>query len=99
MSRATLWRSLRDLGYRSWKPVKVQFLSDADYETRVTYCQAILKKYDNARRRDNIFFSDECAFYSEGKGSQICMWSKANPHFYEQIAQHPPTVMACLQST
>ena len=94
MPKTTLYRSLGDLGYRSWKPVKVQFLSEADYETRVTCCRAILEKYDNARRRDNLFFSDECAFYAQAKSSNICMWSKVNPHFYEQIDQHPPTAMA-----
>jgi hypothetical protein len=94
MSRTTLWRLLKDQGYQSWKPVKVQFLSDEDHENRVNCCQHILQKYENSRRSDNLFFSDECAFYAEGKNAlQVCMWSKGNPHFYEQISHHPPMVM------
>ena len=41
-----------------------------------------------------MFFSDECAIYAEGKGAiRLSFWSKENPHFWEQVTQHPPTVM------
>ena len=94
ISRSTMLRVMKELGYRSWKATKVQFLSPEDHEVRVACCQEIVNKYDNVRRRDHIFFSDECAIYSEGKGYlQTCMWSKANPHFYEQVRQNPPKVM------
>lgn len=95
MSRSSLLRVMKqDLGYHSFKPVKVQFLSEADHLNRVTCCEQILNHYDNGRRRDKLFFSDECAIYAEGKCStRLCFWSKANPHFWEEVKQHPPTVM------
>lgn len=93
--RTTMMRIMKeDLKYKSFKPVKVQYLSPDDQISRVHCCQQILEKYDNVRRRQDLFFSDECAIYAEGKGSlQISFWSKANPHFHEQIKQHPPKVM------
>lgn len=92
----TLYNILKkDLGYKNWRPTKVQFLSDEDRLNRVQCCQQILDKYDNNVRRNKLFFSDECAVYAEGRGSNIRLsfWSKENPHFYEQVRQHPPSVM------
>ena len=92
----TLYRVMtKDLGLKSWRPTKVQFLSEEDRQNRVAICQQILAKYDNPVRRNKLFFTDECAFYAEGSGRlQISFWSKENPFFWEQIRQHPPTVMA-----
>ena len=93
--KTTLHRVLtKDLGYKNWKPTKVQFLSQIDHENRVNSCRAILQKYDTPVRKRRLFFTDECAVYAEGKGQvRISMWSKQNPHFWEQVKQHPPTVM------
>ena len=93
--QTTLHRVLtKDLGYKSWKPTKVQFLSQVDHEDRVNFCRAILQKYDIPQRKRRLFFTDECAVYAEGKGQvRVSMWSKRNPHFWEQVKQHPPTVM------
>jgi hypothetical protein len=38
-------------------------------------------------------FSDECAIYAGGKNMNSVLWSKENPHFREQVAHHPPTIM------
>jgi len=91
----TLHRIIKeDLGYKCWRPTKVQYLSEEDHFTRVQCCQQILAKYDNNTRRSKLFFTDECAVYAEGRG-QIMMsfWSKKNPYFWEQVQQHPPSVM------
>lgn len=92
----TLHRIIKeDLGYRCWRPTKVQFLTEEDRLHRVDCCRQILQKYDNNVRRDKLFFSDECAVYSEGRGDNkmISFWSKENPHYHEQLRQHPPSVM------
>lgn len=91
----TLQRTMTtDLGYKNWKPTKVQYLSQEDYQTRVHCCQQILDKYDNSTRRDKLFFSDECAIYAEGRGVvRLSFWSKENPHFWQQVTEHPPSVM------
>ncbi len=91
ISKTTLHRVLtKDLGYKNWKPTKVQYLSQADHENRVNCCTAILQKYDRPERKRRLFFTDECAIYTEGKGQvRVSMWSKQNPHFWEQVKQHP----------
>jgi hypothetical protein len=95
ISQATLYRIMAyDLGYKSWKPTMTQFLNAGDHANRVHCCRQILEKYDNNIRRDRIFFTDECAVYAEGRGNaNLSFWSKENPHFWEQVQQHPPSVM------
>lgn len=83
----------KDLGYKPFKSVKVQYLAHDDLELRIQCCQNILNRYDNARRQQQLFFSDECAIYGDGKNMNSYFWSKQNPHFWEQIQQHPPSVM------
>jgi hypothetical protein len=52
----TLQRTMTtDMGYKNWKPTKVQYLPQEDYQTRVHCCQQILDKYDNSTRRDKLF--------------------------------------------
>lgn len=91
----TLRRSLKmDLGLRAWKPTMVQYLSEEDHAHRVQCCRQILQKYDTNLRRHRLFYSDECAIYAEGKSNvRVAFWSKENPHFWEQVRQHPPKVM------
>lgn len=92
--RTTMRRLLtKDLGYKPWKSVKVQFLTDQDRLLRVECCHALLEKYANERRSRNLFFSDECAFYGDGNSVNSVFWSKENPYFWEQVCQHPPSVM------
>ena len=90
----TLHRIMKkDLGYSAWKPTKVQFLSEEDRQNRVQCCQRILAKYDNCIRRNKLFFSDECAVYAEAHNIKLSFWSKENPHFWEEVRQHPPQIM------
>lgn len=92
--RTTLRRILKeDLNYRPFKSVKVQYLSDDDRGLRIKCCRDILNKYPIGRRRNLLFFSDECAFYGDGRNVNSVFWSKENPFFWEQIHQHPPSVM------
>lgn len=92
--RTTMMRIMKkDLGYRPWKPVKVQYLSKEDHASRVACCEAILDKYSNPRRMEKLFFSDECAIYAEGRSYNSVFWSKEQPYFWEQVKQYPPTVM------
>jgi hypothetical protein len=55
--RTTLRRILKkDLNYRPFKSVKVQYLSNDDYDLRVRYCRDILNEYPEGRRRNLLFF-------------------------------------------
>ena len=93
--RTNLQRPLKDdLHIRAWKPCQVQFLTEAGRENRVQCCRSILDKYENPQRRKNLFFSNECAFYGDGKHINSIFWSKENSHFYEQVQQHSPSAMA-----
>ena len=57
LPRSTVQRILKeDLHMRPWKPCQVQFLTHEDHENRVQCCQAILRKYGNARRCESLFF-------------------------------------------
>lgn len=92
--RTSLRRIMKeDLQLKAWKPTKVQFLTPADHEKRVHCCQLILQKYNNTRLKNKLFFSDECAIYTSARPSNVVMWSKENPHFWQQVEQHPPKVM------
>lgn len=92
--RTTLMRVMKtDLGFNAFKSVKVQFLSHEDRELRVNLCKQILDKYANPRRRQQLLFTDECAIYGDGKNNNSFFWSKDNPYFWEQVTQHPPSVM------
>ena len=84
-----------DMKLSPYRPVKVQFLSEADRGVRVGACRCILQKYDNELRRDKLLFSDECSVHAEGhsRSKQIFFWSKQNPFFSDQIRQHPLQVM------
>lgn len=104
--QTTLHRVLtKDLGYKSWKPTKVQFLSQVDHEDRVNFCRAILQKYDIPQRKRRLFFTDECAVYAEGKGQvRVSMWSKRNPlisgnklnSIHQQLWYGPPCLLNIL---
>ena len=92
--RTTLRRVLKkDLGLHPYKPLRVQFLSHVDYEARVDCCTHILDTIPLLRDRMNVFFSDECAVYSDAHAKNVVWWSRENPHFYQQVQQHPPSVM------
>lgn len=92
--RTTVRRILKvDLQMKPWKPTSVQFLSAEDHQNRVLCCTEILAKYRNPACYPHLFFSDECAIYSSGPSHNVVVWSKENPHFWEQVEQHPPMVM------
>lgn len=92
--RSTLMKVMKkDLGYKPFKSVKVQYLSNEDHISRVELCQQILNRYDNPRRKQQLLFTDECAIYGDGKNVNSVFWSRQNPHFWEQVNQHPPIVM------
>jgi hypothetical protein len=38
----------------------------------------------------NIMFTDECAVYHSARSQNICIRAKQNPHFFEEVAKHPP---------
>ena len=58
-------------------------------------------KYNNERLKNKLFFSDECAVYMSSRNSNVVMWSKENPHFWQQVQQYPLKVMiwAAMSST
>ena len=62
--RSTLMNVMKkDLGFKAFKSVKVQFLSHEDRISRVELCRQILDRYENPRRRNRLLFTDECAIH------------------------------------
>jgi hypothetical protein len=41
----------------------------------------------------NVMFPNECVVYLGARSQNVFIWSKQNPHFFEEVAQHPPHVM------
>jgi hypothetical protein len=41
----------------------------------------------------NVMFTDDCAVYLSARSQNVCIRVKPNPHFFEEVAQHPPPVM------
>lgn len=94
IKRSTIHNILRDdLKLKPFKPTKVQFLTLDDHQSRVECCQSILMKYRSKKQKASLFFSDECAIYASTKATNIVMWSSENPHFWDQVLLHPPSVM------
>ena len=90
----TAYRIMRqDLSLKPWKQTKVQFLSPDDHINRVNCCQEIINAYRSPRLSDWLFFSDECAIYSSARAHNVVFWSNENPHFWDQVMQHPPKIM------
>ena len=80
------------LSLKCWKPVRVQFLSEIDHESRVNCCKQILVAYD-CKKFSNLFFSDECSIYLTTGSQNLVMWSNENPFYQEQVKTYPPSVM------
>jgi hypothetical protein len=40
----------------------------------------------------NVMFTDECGI-SQCMVSNVYMWAKQNPYFFEEVSQHSPHVM------
>jgi hypothetical protein len=94
VSRTTLRRVLHiDLGARAYRPMAVNELSDADMERRVQACNVLLNDFRALAQRRRVLFTDECAIYLSMRARNVYMWSKANPHFYDELKQHPPHLM------
>jgi hypothetical protein len=93
VSKSTMHRHLCKGGYKPFKPTFTQFLSADDEDSRLHACGQLLDKYPSDFSQRNIFFSDECAIYAQGKMENLVWWSKENPHFHKQLQLHPPTVM------
>ena len=92
--RSTLQKIMKkDLGLKPYRPSCVNQLSDVDMDARKAACQVLLRKFPTAESRKNVFFSDECAIYLSNRSRNVYFWCKTNPHYYEEIEQHPPHVM------
>jgi hypothetical protein len=82
-----------DLQCKPWRPVHVQFLSPEDRHVRTENCRDILTRCPTPQTKNRVFFSDECAVYADAKMNNVVWWSKENPHFTDQVLQHPPKLM------
>lgn len=92
LDKSSLLRYCHQEGYRAWKPTFCQFLSEDDKALRVQACEELVSSISPEEQR-NFFFSDECAVYGGGKLKNAVLWSKENPHYHQQVQQHPPMVM------
>lgn len=86
-------RLMSQEGYKHFKPIMVNELSDNDMVRRASACEEMLTKLSTLRQRQSVLFTDECAIYLSSKPRNIYFWSKSNPRYYEELQQHPPHVM------
>ena len=93
MAKSTLFDLMKkDLQYKPFRPITVQYLSPEDKQNRVIACRRILNAFRVKNARNETFFTDECSIYADGK-SKTVVWAKENPYYYEQIKQYPPHIM------
>lgn len=93
MTKSTLHNIMKkDLKFKPFRPMTVQYLTPEDKQNRVFQCQALLEAYPDKETQNKVFFSDECSVYGDGN-SRTVVWAKENPHYYEQIKQYPPNIM------
>jgi hypothetical protein len=56
-------------------------------------CATLLHTFPTLASNCNIMFTDECVVYLSARSQNVYIWAKQNPHFFEEVAQHPPHVM------
>lgn len=83
----------KDLGLRAFRPTAVNELSDTDMNKRHAACARLLEVFPTLPQRGKLFFSDECAIYRSARERNVYVWSKDNPHYYEELEHNPPHVM------
>jgi hypothetical protein len=91
--RSSMQRVMKEHGYGCFRPGTVNELSDSDMDRRREACKLLLREFPTTTSRSNVLFTDECAIYLSSRSRNVYVWSKSNPHFFEEIVQHPPHVM------
>jgi hypothetical protein len=56
-------------------------------------CAILLHIFPTLTFCRNIMFTDECVVYLSTRSQNVYIWAKQNPHFFEEVAQHPSHVM------
>ena len=92
ISKSNVHHCLKKQSYKPYKPTFVQFLTNNDKQIRVDCCRELSLTLSPEDKR-KVLFSDECAVYGDCKMKNVVFWSKDNPHYHQQIIQHPPMVM------
>ena len=93
VSRTAMLRVMKTEGYKHYKPMAVNELSDSDMNRRKEACQILLEKFKSLVTRRFVLFTDESAIYLSSRARNFYFWGKHNPHYYEELQQHPPHVM------
>src|SRR5258705_2016186 len=83
----------KDLQLHPFCPHIRNELSDADMDKRLTASKAMLRRFSSAEIRQRVIFTDECAVYLSSRTRNVLFWSRNNPHFIQEIKNHPPYVM------
>lgn len=86
LSHSSYYRSLRELGMRSYKAQLVVQLSDDDFDRREQFCGEMTAKFDNQPDLlDKILWSDESEFKLNGSVNRhnCVYWASENPHNQE----------------
>ncbi|KAJ8872902.1 hypothetical protein PR048_026518 [Dryococelus australis] len=52
-------------------------------------CDRLLQHFDTLPKRSKVMFSDECTVYLSSSPRNVYFWSDANPHYVEEVQDHP----------
>lgn len=69
----------KDLLVKPFRLVFNEFSAD-DTNKRSKACASLLQEFPTALRRENVFFTDECAFYYSMCKRNVVFWPAENSH-------------------
>ena len=83
LGKATVYKILKEEGFKAYKPQNHQEFRDNDYISRMTYAEITSELINNNDLTlDNIFFTDECTFVLKHRPNRqhYQVWGRQNPH-------------------
>jgi len=89
VSKNYAWRVMKNAGIHPYHFQKVQALKEIDYASRITFCDWVIRSYEqDPRLLNQILYTDEAMFTREGifNSRNNHYWSKENPHIIRQHA-------------
>ena len=97
ISKSTISRAIRNLGFRAYRCQVVQELKETDYERRMSFSVEWLEMLERHEEvQDRILWTDECRFgLDETVNTRNCYYySEMNPHYHREIPLKQEGAMA-----
>ena len=83
ISRTSVWRLLKELGLKPFRPRLIHALSDDDFDRRLEFCESFLEMVETGLiNLDNVLWTDEATFKLNGHVNRhnCVYWSEENPN-------------------